>query len=339
MGKKLPKKKSGNVTPKKYPRVVASTKGSKAGGSGGHRGQHSINRGTGYVDQDSYYVDSWLDRKRKESATVPWGDRLIAGPFVGELGWELFGWQGRIRYLSQFFKRTIVICRKGFSCLYEDFADAVEECDEDLSGETSGPLLRHFKYRNEIAYHQVNDLRILPQTHMVGYNWRARRQSSSFNNQFFVEYGTGPGKHGDWDVLFHARSTTKSWSDYRNWPTESWSKLSKFLSQFNVASIGAKDGADHVPGTTDLRGIPLAETVDVMRGAGVVVGPSSGPIHLAALCKCQQITWFGLPSTVTAARRYNDWNPFHVLNVAMYEVEWNPDPRQVAFEVRAVLKK
>ena len=31
--------------------------------------------------------------------------RLIAGPWVGEFGWELFAWQGYIRALSRHLKK------------------------------------------------------------------------------------------------------------------------------------------------------------------------------------------------------------------------------------------
>ena len=298
---------------------------------------HGINRGTGYVDQDPYYVNTWI--QEGEAGTSPWGDRLIAGPYVGEFGWELFGWQGRLRRLSQHFQKTIVICRKGLSCLYQDFADEIQEYTGDLSGETSGPLLQNFKYRNEIVYDQKKDLRILPQTALVNYNWRraTQKKSDAFDSQSFVQYGKPKG--AGWDILFHARNTEKSSSGYRNWGEEPWSKLLEALPPLRTASVGTKDSADHVPGSDDLRGIALSKLADTMCSSGLIVGPSSGPIHLAALCGCPQLTWFGLPWGEANVRRYRDWNPFHVLNVAIYDVEWNPDPNQVAFEAMTILKK
>ena len=35
-------------------------------------------------------------------------DHLIAGPFLGEFGWELMQWQGYLRQLAKFYKREIV---------------------------------------------------------------------------------------------------------------------------------------------------------------------------------------------------------------------------------------
>ena len=63
----------------------------------------------GYVFRDSGNILSWLRDKTRNYAPRPWGRRLIAGPFVGEIGWELFGWQARLRRLSKFFQETIVI--------------------------------------------------------------------------------------------------------------------------------------------------------------------------------------------------------------------------------------
>ena len=42
---------------------------------------------------------------------------LLAGPWVGEFGWELFCWQAHIRWLSKQFDKTIVISRKGHKFL------------------------------------------------------------------------------------------------------------------------------------------------------------------------------------------------------------------------------
>lgn len=48
---------------------------------------------------------------------------LVAGPWVGEFGWELFTWQGYIRSLSEKFDKTIVLSRPSSKFLYTDFCD------------------------------------------------------------------------------------------------------------------------------------------------------------------------------------------------------------------------
>ena len=54
---------------------------------------------------------------------------LLAGPWVGEFGWELFCWQGIVRSISKDFDKTIVIGRPGHGTIYEDFCDDFIEFD------------------------------------------------------------------------------------------------------------------------------------------------------------------------------------------------------------------
>ena len=45
---------------------------------------------------------------------------LIAGPWSGEFGWELFAWQAYIRSLSKYFEKTTIICRENSQYLYSN---------------------------------------------------------------------------------------------------------------------------------------------------------------------------------------------------------------------------
>ena len=47
---------------------------------------------------------------------------IIAGPWLGEFGWELFFWSGYCRALSRHFEKTTIITRPGRDFLYRDFA-------------------------------------------------------------------------------------------------------------------------------------------------------------------------------------------------------------------------
>ena len=48
---------------------------------------------------------------------------LFAGPWVGEFGWELFGWQAKIRKLAKEYDKTIISSRECNRYLYSDFSD------------------------------------------------------------------------------------------------------------------------------------------------------------------------------------------------------------------------
>ena len=56
---------------------------------------------------------------------------LLAGPWIGEFGWELFCWQGFVRKLSKNYDKTIVIGRPTNELLYSDFADEYIKFDPE----------------------------------------------------------------------------------------------------------------------------------------------------------------------------------------------------------------
>ena len=67
----------------------------------------------------------------------------------------------------------------------------------------------------------------------------------------------------------------------------------------------------------DLRGRPIEQTCGLLRKAKVVVGPSSGPLHLASLTGCPQVVWTSNPKQNYSRYKYC-WNPFYT-DVEMIE--------------------
>ena len=68
---------------------------------------------------------------------------LIAGPWIGEFGWELFAWHAYIRRLSRHFSKTIIICRDNSRDLYRDFADEFVSCNE-RTGEVDSFFMHNY---------------------------------------------------------------------------------------------------------------------------------------------------------------------------------------------------
>ena len=83
----------------------------------------------------------------------------------------------------------------------------------------------------------------------------------------------------------------------KRWPARRWTELASSLSG-PVLSIGPVDGAEQLP-PTDLRGL-AAQFAAVADAGGVVVGPDTGPVRLAAAVGARTVALFG----PTAARRY-----------------------------------
>ena len=257
---------------------------------------------------------------------------LIAGPWVGEFGWELFAWQGYLRALSRKFDKTIVISRSGSKALYNDFAD------EFISFEPRGgdpdsffmyalDLKESFKevYKNNGLLLDKNTAVMLPRrigipphTHYT--------QHAIFGNHViqpeYIQYGSIEKRK--YDYVFHIRSRNLRKED--NWSVDNWKALKEMLNSDKIACIGTQKESGHLEGTEDLRGLVLEQTFNVLRNAKCSFGSSSGPMHLASLCGCPHVVW----STVQNKIRYEEnWNPLNTRVLFSSEYEWHPDPEYI----------
>lgn len=252
---------------------------------------------------------------------------LVAGPWVGEFGHELFSWQSYVRKLSRSYKRTVVACRPGHEVFYADF------CSEFRHHEApSGPCSGRTNYQSGDPDQHVTALfGDIPYLHILHPN---SRFSGKPQDQEFAKYGTRGDS--DFDVLIHARNIVldptcqipadhRALKESRNWPLANWDRLTALLSDCGVrlAAIGSPVDAYLPPYTFDLRGIPLEELTDRIASCELVLGPSSGPMHLASLCGTEQLVW-GIESL---GHRYTEaWNPFRT-KVWFHPTDtcWNPN--------------
>ena len=143
-------------------------------------------------------------------------------------------------------------------------------------------------------------------------------------------------------MAYHARSLKKYGSDYMNWAPENWAALLERFADREVICIGAKDGADYFGGL-DLRGTSLKETCDALSRCAVLVGPSSGAIHLGSLCNTPHVVWSGHHKNKARYEEY--WNPFRTPVKAICPVAspwdakmvWQPKPEEIVVEMEKML--
>ena len=259
---------------------------------------------------------------------------LVAGPWVGEFGYELFRWQGYIRKQAEDYDQVIVSSRPGHEILYADFSDRYIPHAADLN-----PCEGLF---NGTA----KDIIALTEKTFAGipYTTAIHPKRIKEEPQTFVPYGKDRALDGT--ILIHARAIKvahdslmplghKYQKESRNWSCDKWTKLVETLCMYwNVSSIGDPTASWHIPNTEDWRGISLADLADRMACAEFIVGPSSGPIHFATLCKCPQVVW-GSPHLED--RYKTDWNPFQtpVEFLAVGE-DWNPEIDQVMHSIHCL---
>lgn len=234
---------------------------------------------------------------------------LLAGPWVGELGWELFHWQGYLRHLSTKIAKVIVVGREGHQALYEDFCSEYivhdpKSIDTDCWKCYGGDLGKHYEQT-------IPHTTYLSGQFNIGFQKKRGtwKPSKKFLEQDFIKYGKF-NKALRYDILIHARSTSKHGSAGNNWSIENWNRVVELFPHLSFASVGTTESAHHVEGTIDLRGVSLQQLTNAMASSNFMMGPSSGPIHLATLCGLPQFVWSG--DKTTKIRYLKLWNPFHI---------------------------
>ena len=250
---------------------------------------------------------------------------LFAGPWVGEFGWELFCWQGMIRKFVHLrdIDRVVIGCRSGHEYLYEDFADefvnvdpiAITDCQRCATYDYDN---LHEKYLNHPDDKWVNPF--------IVYDKKVQCRNGSklcfIPNCEYIQYGNPALVQKKYDIIIHARSTEKYGTDFRNPPSSKFSEIVEYTG-LSFASIGSEHGAFHIPGTDDLRGVPLEELCAYISASTMVMGPSSGPMHLASLCGTPHLVWSGDEPNVDRYEKY--WNPFKTkVKILDHTYGWNP---------------
>jgi hypothetical protein len=253
---------------------------------------------------------------------------LLAGPWVGEFGWELFCWQGYIRRMSKSYDKTIVIGRPNSKFLYSDFCDEYIEFNPEsfkvdmwncYGSKSYKHLVDNIKHTNYISGIFDIGVRYTPSG--------VKDYKNLFKEQDFIKLETQKEKFKNkkYDIIFHCRN--KSTGSDRNWSYEQWFNLYNLLKdKFSIACIGNKE-CFFIPGTEDLRDINLEELIGVMGSSKLIIGPSSGPMHLASLAGLKHLVW----STEHNRVRYEkDWNPFKTELIFYSEGGWNPGPKKIS---------
>lgn len=248
---------------------------------------------------------------------------LVAGYWAGEFGWELMCWQAKLRAMVTRYGRVVIGCEAGHEPIYQDFADEF--------------LVHHGLITKRNMWLCNQRVPEISRDVVAGYDGDYLAPTKPFCQgdqlQEFIRYGErnliAPADR--YEVLIHARSTENYDTAYRNYPIEKWAEVVSGSHPARMASVGSVAGAWHIKGTDDLRGIHMKCLMDHMAAADVVVGPSSGPIHLASLCGTPHLVWSKEKREVVGTgnkERYTRlWNPLKTQCV--FIESQHPDPEEV----------
>ena len=258
---------------------------------------------------------------------------LIAGPWVGEFGWELFAWQAYIRSLSRHFEKTVVISRPNSKSLYEDFVDdfvsfTPPEAKADsyfLQNVDTTMLFKQAVTENDIHLDKNTTL-FLPRRIGMPPHTHYGEAVSFGSYEVKPEYVMfGNAGKTDYEYIFHIRERQLRKED--NWERSRWSKLRGMLGTNKIACVGTTSESGHIEGTADLRDIPLGELFDILHNAKCIFGPSSGPIHLSSLCGCPHVVWGDQSKSLN--RHYANWNPLQTKVLFLGDFLYHPSAEHV----------
>lgn len=265
---------------------------------------------------------------------------LLAGPWIGEFGWEIIKWVPYVRRWAKTgdYDKVIVLTRKSSFPLYMDFAQDL--ISYEVIGNTKIFVCDNkFPEIPQSLVEKVNPTDTLIPSHGFTY--------SSFEELLYYLYGNFDIALKR-NVVAHARSTGKMGSYRKNWRKEKWDLLTTRLQSEgkSVAFIGSPESSYCPQGAEDLRGKPLDLVMNVLNSSDICVGPSSGPMHLASCCGCPHVVWGDMRQWNSGNVKSNLydrykvlWNPFDTPCEYIADGNWNPSVDKVYIELNTLLNR
>ena len=253
---------------------------------------------------------------RKESMNI------VCEMFAGEFGWELFVWQGYLRFLAQQGHQLFIACEQGRELLYLDFATEMQTCKR------LGSIRDMWGNKNWESYHperpsgnclflqkafdgdNVETFTLLRNNTYQTRNWSVVG-STFFKKQKLIPFvDDSPPDEYLFDILIHARNLYKYNTQYRNWKLVD---LENFVNEvtklgYKIAFVGLKSESISIAGIPNYQDIPLSRLAQIMKRSRMIVGPLSGIMHFATLCKLPQVSW--VTKAEHKQRLEQTWNPF-----------------------------
>jgi hypothetical protein len=226
--------------------------------------------------------------------------------------------------MSKDYDKTIIIGRPNSEFIYSDF------CDEYIPFDPQSYDTDCWLCGNAVSHQHIIDA--TPHTDYFSGNFNIgnayntegnyNRDTDLFFKQDFIKLENVEYIGEGYDIIFHIRKKTSGHKSYeRNWDINNWQKIyDRLKGEYSICCIGDKN-AGYIDGSEDLRDISSNETVGLMNKSKLIIGPSSGPMHLASLSGLKHLVW----SAEFNRNRYEkDWNPLNTECIFYGKESWQP---------------
>lgn len=261
--------------------------------------------------------------------------RLVAGPWVGEFGWELMSWQGLVRRLAVGYDEVIVSAPARHEPYYADFFT------QYLPHSIKGKPDCWYVHDLPPELRQLNE-----ELRCLGGQWVKPSGYYPIDKQKFIKFGDASravAAGAKYDVVLHARGEMPRRAE-ASWPLICWNDLVEALCKagLRVAAIGTTSWCPE--GADDKRGMPEDELMDMLSACTLALGPSSGPMHLASLCGTPHIVWtdsryFERIRATNRTRYERIWNPLNTPVKILDQEGWRPRVATVLSAVQEGVKE
>jgi hypothetical protein len=229
--------------------------------------------------------------------------KIVLPAWYGEFGWEVMSWAPFCRKLAKGHDQVIVTSFEGMGPLYADFATEFK---------THGQPHRSLEYPKGFEQYRPAGI--------------------------YYRYGRPEKSLVRFDVLLHGRGIGRKNSiNYRRWDelTEVLKKL-----PLSFSCIGSTEDLKIKDCAFDMRRIELQKLLDLIARSSLVVGASSGVMHLAAACGTNIVCWGDTKTRYreTLEQRYKvTWNPFNVKVGWIDADDWQPEPMRILKAIKEIL--
>ena len=261
---------------------------------------------------------------------------LVVGPFMGELGWELFSWEPYVRglFLHNQHDKCVVYGTKGKSSLYNfaeyrdikiikedsecNFIHNAEEHRAELDTMLKTLVGRHKQEDGEFQFFWFNNLPRLNDPMYMG-GRPDLIEMKDHHPKVFVNLTLSDKQKS---ICLCVRN--RQLSDFRNWDFNNWYDLADKLKDIcRVYVVGKieEDGWEMPDGVVDLtNSTTIDDCINIFGDMDLMVGGSTGLMHLASRMGKPHLVW-GVPKNI---ERYGETNWFGAKHFVYTDKSWMP---------------
>ena len=252
---------------------------------------------------------------------------LIVGPYVGEFGHEIMGFQSFVRWFRRKYREVHVITYPGREPLYRGCVVHSHSFDLRTAGYGYGRMAdseirqyaRDFARSRQIASYDLFN------TAHLHTRWH-RRLLFGQEHEIIGPRQAVPPSH---KIVFHFRSIDKVGADQtRNFRPDLAQAVCDLCRErgWQIACIGHPRYSLCPSGCEDCRTEDLEQTVAVISAGRLAAGELSGPLHLAAYGGRPILIWAPGAERIAFARKRN---PFNVRIFVVRDDTTNPSPDEI----------